>query len=303
MRNVVATAGLALAVGLPWLVGAQESIPVGQVATPRVAAQLVMESTGVTPGGTLNLGVLVNIIPEWHIYWTNPGESGLPTRFVLSSVPGVSLGDIQWPAPHSFHPSEEVINYGYDGQVLFPFTIQVEPVVKVGEVLPVQVEMKWLACREACVPGTTRVSLKVPVVATPGAGLHTSLFESSRAQLPTPPNKTDRLMFQWEPRADHAAVVVEVWGANDIEFFPSATSDYQVSKSTPGRSKEGPTQRLELVGPSPSAPPQGDSPPSLRGVVVWHERGIGSEKLKLKVRDVQVKANSPIPEFTTPSGR
>jgi hypothetical protein len=37
--------------------------------------------------------------PEWHTYWKNAGDSGLPTQLQWTLPPGVSAGDIAWPVP------------------------------------------------------------------------------------------------------------------------------------------------------------------------------------------------------------
>ena len=50
------------------------------VTTPHVRAELVAHAPeGVSPGKTVWLGLQITHQPDWHTYWKNPGDSGLPT--------------------------------------------------------------------------------------------------------------------------------------------------------------------------------------------------------------------------------
>ena len=44
-----------------------------------VKAELVAESASVAPASTLWVDLHLTIKPGWHVYWRNPGDSGLPT--------------------------------------------------------------------------------------------------------------------------------------------------------------------------------------------------------------------------------
>ena len=54
---------------------------------------------GVGPGKTVWLGLQLQHQPHWHTYWKNPGDSGLPTLLQWTLPPGLSAGEIAWPAP------------------------------------------------------------------------------------------------------------------------------------------------------------------------------------------------------------
>ena len=56
-----------------------------------VTADLVAESASIAPGTTLWLDVRLAVKPGWHVYWQNPGDSGLPTA-------------IDWKLPPDFSP-------------------------------------------------------------------------------------------------------------------------------------------------------------------------------------------------------
>jgi len=50
------------------------------VKTEHVEAELVAATTSAQPGKPITMGLKLRMAPEWHTYWKNPGDSGLPTR-------------------------------------------------------------------------------------------------------------------------------------------------------------------------------------------------------------------------------
>ncbi len=69
------------------------------VKTEHVEAQLLPERTHAQPGKPMTVGLRLQMIPHWHTYWKNPGDSGLPTRIKWTLPAGWTAGDIQWPHP------------------------------------------------------------------------------------------------------------------------------------------------------------------------------------------------------------
>ena len=66
-----------------WLAAASaaSAAPGAVVTTERVRAELLAHAPeGVAPGKPVWLGLQLRHQPEWHIYWKNPGDSGLPTQ-------------------------------------------------------------------------------------------------------------------------------------------------------------------------------------------------------------------------------
>ncbi|MEG1770263.1 MAG: hypothetical protein RR311_17450, partial [Comamonas sp.] len=61
------------------LLGSSQASGGAVVTTPRVRAELVAHAPdGVTPDQPLWLGLQITHQPEWHTYWKNAGDSGLP---------------------------------------------------------------------------------------------------------------------------------------------------------------------------------------------------------------------------------
>jgi DsbC/DsbD-like thiol-disulfide interchange protein len=151
-----------------------------------VAVTLVSEQTALVPGKTAWLGIVLKHQPHWHTYWVNPGDSGLPTKLRWQLPPGFKPGDIAWPAPQRFSAGE-VYNFGYAGQVLLPVPIEVPADARPGSVAHLAVEVKWLVCREECIPGKATLNMSLAVAAQAAPDRRSSkLFAGARAKLPQP---------------------------------------------------------------------------------------------------------------------
>lgn len=87
------------------------------------------------------------ITKDWHIYWRNPGDSGIPTEIKIDTS-NVSAGEIMWPSPELIS-SSEIINYGYsDSVVLF---VKVTPKSYNEKSITIKGKASWLVCKEKCI--------------------------------------------------------------------------------------------------------------------------------------------------------
>mgnify|MGYP002362222115 FL=1 len=96
------------------------------VQTDQVRAELVAHAPdGVGAGKTVWLGLQIQHQPQWHTYWKNPGDSGLPTILQWTLPAGVVAADIAWPTPHRIAIGS-LANYGFDGTVLLPVPLTID---------------------------------------------------------------------------------------------------------------------------------------------------------------------------------
>jgi thiol:disulfide interchange protein DsbD len=125
--RLLAAASLALSL-LPAAASAQADK--SMVTTERVRAELLAHAPeGVEPGKPLWVGLQIAHQPEWHTYWKNPGDSGLPTSLAWTLPAGIEAGEIAWPVPKKI-PVGPLANYGYEGTVLLPVPLTVTPAFK-----------------------------------------------------------------------------------------------------------------------------------------------------------------------------
>ena len=157
------------------------------VSTPHVRAELVAHAPdGVTPGAPVWVGLQITHQPEWHTYWKNAGDSGLPTEMTWTLPAGVSAGEIAWPVPRKI-PVGNLANYGYENTVLLPvpFTVapDFQPPLLANEV-EVRLKAAWLVCRKECIPEEGEFTLALPLQGS--TALHKADFDAAQAAQPQP---------------------------------------------------------------------------------------------------------------------
>lgn len=157
------------------------------VTTPYVRAELLAHAPqGVAPGQPLWLGLQITHQPEWHTYWKNPGDSGLPTDFAWTLPAGLDAGEITWPLPRKI-PIGTLANYGYEGTVLLPVPVTVASTFAPGPLaqdVTVRLRASWLVCRKECIPEEGEFSLALPIKST--TAMHAALFDAAAQAQPRP---------------------------------------------------------------------------------------------------------------------
>lgn len=168
-----------------WL--AASALPIRAAGTfdgDQIKVSLLSESSALAPGKTAWLGLRLQHAPQWHTYWINPGDSGLPTRLAWSLPAGFKAGAIAWPVPKRFNV-DDLTNFGYDGDTLLPVPIEVPADAAIGTRAHLQVEAKWLVCHEECIPGKTTLALDLPVATeTPPDSRWNARFAAARDAQP-----------------------------------------------------------------------------------------------------------------------
>ncbi len=135
---------------------------------------------------TLWVDLHLKVKPGWHIYWQNPGDSGLPTAIDWKLPRGFSAGHILWPAPEHF-VQNGIGNYGYAGTVDLLVPIAAPKELAAGQTGLLDAEASWLACANICIPGSAKLSLNLPVAAhaAPEPAV-AQLFAAARRNMPVP---------------------------------------------------------------------------------------------------------------------
>ncbi|WP_371436796.1 protein-disulfide reductase DsbD family protein [Polaromonas sp.] len=151
------------------------------VTTDQVRAELLAWAPdGVGPGKQVWLGLQLDHQPEWHTYWKNSGDSGLPTLLDWVLPAGVAAGEIAWPTPKKI-PIGTLANYGYENTILLPVPLTVAQNFSASQ-LDVKLKAAWLVCRKECIPQEGDFSLSIPVRSS--TGMSSKLFQDTFAATP-----------------------------------------------------------------------------------------------------------------------
>ena len=228
--------------------------------------QLVWDGNPPSPGHTLWVGALFQLDPGWHIYWQNPGDSGEPPKIQWKLPPNFRPGAILWPRPILLG-SGTVRDYGYEGQVLLMTPLQTPPELPATAPVEIAATIKFVVCREICIPGKADLTLTVPLHAQPPSNDSPSrkIFDDTRAQLPKP------LPPDLKVSAGSTDGNLELWlvGApqtHEIRFFPLDPGVIENSAPQNLDSGHG-SLRLTLKKSDQLLKP----PSRLRGVIVLDE--------------------------------
>lgn len=252
-----------------------------RAATPQVQAQLVASVTAVQPGAEIYLGVNQQIIPHWHTYWVNPGDSGNATSIVWTLPEGATASDIIWPAPGRFSLGP-ITNYAYENTVTLLSKITVPVNLQEGDSFTVGALVDWLVCKEECIPQQVELGLSLPVVANAtevGAG--SAHIQDALARLPiaspwpvraaqtaiNPETAQGELHLQVDFSAAGAALQDQLAQINDIWFYPY---DWGRIAQSAQQVRVDLAEAVQLTIPTGEAPlAPGDS---LAGVLVIREQ-------------------------------
>lgn len=152
------------------------------IQTEGATIELIAETQQAVPGEILTVALRMVQEPHWHVYWTNPGSSGLPMEIEWTLPEGVTAGEIQWPAPERISLGG-LVSYAYEDTVLFMVSISV-PADYAEDTLSLQAEASWLICKDFCLPGDAELSLSLPVADQAEPSDHAGAFIDARAALP-----------------------------------------------------------------------------------------------------------------------
>jgi thiol:disulfide interchange protein DsbD len=138
-------------------------------ADPVQAAHTEVEFITDTPiaqaGRPFSIGLRITMDEGWHTYWENPGDSGLATTIDWELPEGFIAGPIDWPFPQKFDEGD-LTTYGYTGEEILLTHITTPSNLQGGD-YAIKGRVRWLACREICVPGKAELTLTLPIQKEP----------------------------------------------------------------------------------------------------------------------------------------
>ena len=234
---------------------AQAGVIAGEQPLP-VKAEVLADVSAVTPGAPFEVGVLLKVDPHWHVYWKNPGDSGLPTSVVFTLPRGFTASEIKWPIPSVFEGAGGLTDYGFEDSLLL--STRVTP----------PADLK---------PGTAGLELEMPVSEN-SERVNTDLFSEWSARLPvnysgkTPPFEID---IKTVPKDENNYSVVVLLGPKDslsgIGLYPVPGNSFIVGDIVLG-TDEG-SGRSSAAFDVKVLPSQGQPQKGLETLIVYTDKG------------------------------
>ncbi|WP_068471286.1 protein-disulfide reductase DsbD family protein [Candidatus Protochlamydia phocaeensis] len=237
-----------------------------------VKVQLIQEEETIQPGQPFWVAVRLDIEDDWHVYWKNPGDAGMPLKMEWKLPPGFEASPLQWPFPEKFTVAD-MVGFGYKGEVVLLSSITPPLDLPVGSTMQLDAQVKWLVCSAlTCQPGSAPVSLPVKIAAhLPQAKPEVAeLFEKARAKMPKAHAEVQTVrkegIVQLEvPHDEHHASSNTITG---VYFFPEQKDviDHSVDPTVAVSAKEKNRYFVNLKGSDEI----GAKSQILKGVLVVH---------------------------------
>lgn len=158
--------------------------------------------------GVYEIGVHIQLDPDWKTYWRMPGDAGLPPQFDFAGSANFAGSEIAWPAPEWFADAFGN-SVGYHDEVVFPIRIAAADPAR-----PVRLEttVHYAVCLDICIPASAEFSLDLDeLAATPR---HAALIGRYRDKVPLPVEAVDGLavtaVAAVRNAADRIGLVVDI---------------------------------------------------------------------------------------------
>jgi thiol:disulfide interchange protein len=183
--------------------------------------QLVVPSSTLPRGAASDAGLYFKLEQGWHVYWMNAGDSGEPPRIRWTLPAGITASALEFPPPSRL-PLGPLMDFGYENEVLFPFTLAADSNAATGPAT-LHAQVNWLVCREVCIPGKADLEVTRTVTAA-GTSMpvepDSSLFARLGNNLPQPLPKSDKLGFV-STQAGFRLTVLTGQRETQASFFPA----------------------------------------------------------------------------------
>jgi DsbC/DsbD-like thiol-disulfide interchange protein len=256
---IVPLAGLAL----PALADPPSPEPDG---TALVQSRLLAERDAVEIGGRFRVAARFRIEPGWHIYWKNPGDSGMPTSIKVVGPEGVTIERVDWPVPEVFSTPDET-TIGYSGEAGLILTLRAPADLDSARPLDLKIEANWLVCKEICLMGSRPMDLRLPLVAAGDPKLQVPANEGFVGLLGRLPGSASDLGLETGLDGSELRIRIPAADGSRVRFLPFETRGVRFG---PGPvldavAKDGKADiRIPLrIEPDPSA----EGPRTLGGLV------------------------------------
>lgn len=202
-------------------------------------ATLVLADDTAKPGDTVWVGVDLQMEPEWHTYWKNSGDAGMPTTIAWQLLPGMTAGDIQWPLPEKLPPAE-VTTYGYNGETMLLVPLKIGTNVPSGP-LTLNANLTWLECKDVCIPVKTSVQATLNIGSETKPSADAAEIDKWQGQVPRDSKNLVLVSAGWEKPAagdTRPFIISAVLVSSDsipveqADFFPDASDNYEIQPAT-----------------------------------------------------------------------
>jgi thiol:disulfide interchange protein DsbD len=252
--------------------------------------RLILSADTARPGDTVMAGIHFQMDPGWHIYWRNPGLSGIATTNTWQLPKGVTAGEVQWPRPEKL-PDPSFTTYIYENEVVLLVPLKLATDLP-ARPLEIKTKVDWQECEKLCVFGKATLQATLTIGSETKPSKDAELIATWQKKLPKSGDSV-AAHASWEKAAtaDLRPLILE-WNtaaaATEADFFPDSGSSFEVQPTTEKLQSEPGNVRLRAQVKKL----EGDWPKEISGVLVQNS---GGERLAYDVKlPVVAAANAAV---------
>ncbi len=152
----------------------------------QLSVSLVSEIETYSDQDSFLVALHFKIKPKWHLYWKNPGETGLAPQIKWDLPKGFTYSNFIWKAPQRIEWKTEEsssITFGYENTLLL-ITKITPPKKKPKQPILIKAKLNWLVCEKLCLPGKAVLNLTLNITKKETISSYQSLIEKEISQLP-----------------------------------------------------------------------------------------------------------------------
>ncbi len=124
-----------------------------------VTVEVIPLTHEVLAGESFEIAAVFSMKPEWHIYWDNPGEAGIPTSFEWKLPPGFTIVASYEPVP-SRHVDGGITTFIHENEAIYLFRVLAPGSIPDTSTFSVQID--WLECKSVCQAGASQHHFSLP---------------------------------------------------------------------------------------------------------------------------------------------
>jgi thiol:disulfide interchange protein DsbD len=182
-------------------------------AQPKAKAELFYFSNEVNK----QFALWITLEKEWHLYWLNSGDSGIPTEINWELPEGLSIIKSHWPVPKAFEV-DGFVSYGYEKKLLILYDVIITDSSQIFN-KEIKCIINSLICKDICIPFDTTITTKLYDIQTlPNL---TAILSENNIKFPE-----DNYQFDLKLESNEDKVILEIANFNseqrvkEISFFP-----------------------------------------------------------------------------------
>ena len=124
--------------------------------TNNASIEILFNDTFIESDQEFIAAIKFTLTPGWHIYWKNPGDSGLPPEINWQLPKGLEVKEILWPVPE-LASLDPLTSYGYYDELVLPIRFIAGEGFSFDQNFSAFIS--FLICDDICIPEDTNINI------------------------------------------------------------------------------------------------------------------------------------------------